>query len=71
MELSEMVVVAVNCRSELVVLEDGTTLPITNFFDEFGEDCDPDDATVIVAGREGFGYMVVELDFFDEEVSIH
>jgi len=71
MENEEATVVAINCVSRQVLLEDGTMIPITNFFDEDGDDCDPDDAIVIVAGREGFGYLTIELFDDFEEVLLH
>ena len=71
MKNEEATVVAINCQSRLVLLEDGTTIPITNFFDEDGDDCDPDEAIVIVAGREGFGYLTIELFDDFEEVLLH
>lgn len=71
MDQQEATVVAVNCETRLVILDDGRTLPIVHFFDDFGDDCEPDDAIVLVAGHDGFGYVTIELDFFDEEVSIH
>lgn len=72
MEQREVVVVAINCGLRQVLLDDGTMIPITNFFDEFGDDCEPDDALVVVAGNDGFGYLTIEL-FEDDfgKVTLH
>lgn len=44
-----------------VFLTDGTRLPIVAYVDEDGDDCDPGEATVIVAGDEVYGYLTIEL----------
>lgn len=43
------------------LLADGTVLPVTNWFDERGDDCGPEDAVWCVAGRDGFGWLSIDL----------
>lgn len=42
-----------------VVMSDGTVLPITDWFDCNGEDCEPDDAVMVVAGTDDIGWIDV------------
>lgn len=42
-----------------VVLADGTILPITDWFDSNGDDCEPDEAVMVVAGSDAFGWVDV------------
>lgn len=44
-----------------IVLADGTELPITDWFDRDGEDCDPADAVAVVAGSDEFGWIDVDV----------
>lgn len=44
---------AINFERELYRDADGFEHPITHWFGEFGEDCDPEDALTAVAGTEG------------------
>jgi len=46
----------------VVILEDDRLLPVTDWIDEEGDFCDPDDAIVCVAGDEEFGWITLELD---------
>jgi hypothetical protein len=39
-----------------LVLGNGTYLPVTNWVDADGEDCDPEDAVVGVAGSDDHGW---------------
>lgn len=57
--MSEVLIEAVNLRSNLVMLSDGSTMPITDYIDEDGDFCDPKDAITCVAG-EG-PYYVIDL----------
>ena len=45
-----------------VVMEGGRVLPIANMFDSSGEDCDADEAAVIIAGVQGYGFLTIELE---------
>ncbi len=49
-----------------VVMEDAQELPITNFFDSDGDDCDFDDAVTCVAGPDKDGLWVT-IDFREME----
>ena len=44
-------VAMVNVAARIAVMEDGQELPVTNAFDEDGDECDPEDAVACVAGR--------------------
>lgn len=58
-EWPEVEVVSLDKRT--VTLRDGTVLPITDFFDVFGEECEPIDAVACVAGTDDFGWLDVEI----------
>lgn len=45
-----------------VLLDDGTQLPITDYFDADGDDCEPARATVCVAGTDDFGWLTIDLE---------
>lgn len=45
----------------VVMFDDGRSLPITHYFDAFGDDCEPDDAVSCVAGAEGKGWYTIDL----------
>lgn len=47
-----------------VLLEGGTILPVTNWFDDNGDECEPDDAVSCVAGRDGYGWLSIDLGEF-------
>lgn len=60
----------INLSCGFVLMSDGESLPITNFLNEDGEECDgDDDAVAVVAGRDDYGYVAIRLDFY--EVTIH
>lgn len=46
---------------KLVFLDCGEVLPITNFFNAKGEDCDAFEAVVCVAGNDAFGWITVDI----------
>lgn len=46
----------------LCATDDGELLPVTDWFDEWGENCGPEDAVTCVAGREGYGWLTIELE---------
>lgn len=45
-----MDIAAINRAKRIAVLENGETIPITNFFEAGGDECDPSDAVTCVAG---------------------
>lgn len=61
MTREEAEIAFVHLDKHYVELTDGVKLPITDWIGSDGEDCDPEDATVIVAGYEGYGWITVEL----------
>jgi hypothetical protein len=63
-----MKVCFINRERSFVVMGDDTVIPITNFIDFDGEDCDPDDAYALVAGDEDFGWLTIEAPDFDTAV---
>ena len=53
---------ALNRALRIILLDDGKTYPITNWFDQNGDDCDPDDAEFAVAGPDSNGkWYTIEL----------
>ena len=59
--------VAMVHRGRAVALtEDGQELPITNAFDDDGDDCDLEDAVACVAGPDKDGmWLQIDLRMFD------
>lgn len=45
----------------VVILENRVVLPVTDFLDEDGEDCEPEDAVICVAGRDDYCWMTIRL----------
>lgn len=62
---------AVSRARGVAVLDNGERLPITNWFDFDGDECDPDDAVSVVAGpdRDGFWYAIDLFEF--EPIQVH
>tara|TARA_R100000808_G_C2084931_1_gene107438 strand:+ start:267 stop:461 length:195 start_codon:yes stop_codon:yes gene_type:complete len=60
----------INLDARFVLMDDGAQLPITNFFDDDGDDCDAEDAVVFVAGTEAYGWLTVEMPE-DREMRLH
>lgn len=50
--------------SRFVLMTDGEILPITKLLDDDGDECDLAVASACVAGRDGYGWLVI--DFFDD-----
>lgn len=57
-------VVAVNRGRQVALLEDGTVIPVTLWFDQDSEECLPSDAMVCIAGSEALGFWVIDLEDF-------
>lgn len=53
--------VVVRPSGSYVLLEDGETVPITEWLDCDGDECGPEDAVCCVAGTDAFGWIVIEL----------
>lgn len=53
---------ALNMGLRIILLDDGKTYPITNWFDASGNDCEPEDAEFAVAGPDSNGkWYTIEL----------
>lgn len=66
-----MAVEAINRAAGLVLMADGSTVPVTNWLDADGDECDWQDARVAVAGPASDGrWHMLDLDDF-EEVETH
>lgn len=61
----------INLDGAFIHMSDGTTLPITEFFDEHGDDCGPDNAVIIVAGSDSFGWLTIEILDGYKPVTVH
>jgi hypothetical protein len=51
----------VNLSDDYVVTSSGVRLPIVNWFDSDGEDCEKSCAVVVVAGDDVHGFLVIDL----------
>ena len=49
--------IAINLDDQVLLCQEGVILPITNWIDEDGEDCEQEEATCFVAGTEEHGYV--------------
>lgn len=57
---------AVNLDLRIVAFDDGSTVPITNLFDEWGEDYEPSEAVSAVAGPLPNGeWLALDLTEFE------
>lgn len=64
-------VVSVNIHSGIAVLDDGSFVPIVNYFGSDGEECCPDDAVAAVAGPiRGDLWISIDLSLFSD-VMVH
>lgn len=59
----------VDLDSRTVLLGDGTILPITDFLDGEGDDCEPREAVFCIAGTDGYGWLDIEI--FPRKVTLH
>lgn len=51
-------VYSINYHTRIAILTDDTILPITDFYDSDGNDCEPISAAACVAGREGMWFAI-------------
>lgn len=51
----------INLDTLEVLMDDGTVLPITDMFDDDGEECEADSAVSIVAGVQGVGFLSIDM----------
>lgn len=61
---------AVSLARAEAVLDDGTILPIVNWFDSEGEECDRTDAVVAVAGSNWLGWTAIDLEDFTFDTTL-
>lgn len=59
-------IAAIDLDYDKVILDDGTELPVTNWFDDDGDECDPDDAITCIAGTDEDGWLTIDLRQFGE-----
>lgn len=52
-----------------VTMASGEVLPITDMFDSNDEECEPDEAVMVVAGTDDYGWIDVEVS--REKVTVH
>lgn len=45
----------------VAVFKNDIIMPVTDWFDKDGEDCEPEEAFVCVAGADGFGWITITL----------
>lgn len=67
--MAEIVVEFINLTRGFVGLAGGRTIPITEYFDDSGDECEPDDAVCVVAGSDDFGWLSIEI--VGEQVTVH
>jgi hypothetical protein len=65
--MTELHVTMVHRRKRIAVASNGVAYPITHFFDEWGDDCEPEVALTCVAGA-GRTWFTVDLTRFQPPV---
>lgn len=60
-------IVYVDLNTMTATLNAGWSIPITNLFDDAGDECEPNDAVVAVAGSDSLGWWSVDLQWADAE----
>lgn len=68
--MSERTVMVAAITPECAISDDGEQFPVDHYLDEFGDECDADDAAVLIAGCDATGWVAIDLSAFDE-VAIH
>lgn len=56
-------VVSVNRQSGLVIFDNGEAFEVTHWIDEFGEECDPEDAVMAVSPAPNGLWADIDLTF--------
>lgn len=62
-------IAALNLNAGLFLDETGHTYPVTNWFDEDGDECPREEAATCVAGQGGCWFSLSIADFVDRAVS--
>jgi hypothetical protein len=58
-----MVIVATLYRRPMtIIVSDEESFPIVQWLGRDGEDCDPADAIVVIAGTDEMGWLTIDLD---------
>lgn len=52
----------ISLDGEYVLLDDGECLPVTNWINEDFEECKAEDAVLCFAGRDGYGWLSIEIN---------
>lgn len=63
--------VAIDFDSGVVIMSDDSVLPITNWFDEDGDECEADDAVSLVCGTGGVWVTISLAEFAGEPETMH
>lgn len=63
-------VLAINRTRRIAILNCDCQIPVTEWFDAEGKDCDPEDAIVCVCGDDAHGWFTVDLEEF-KTVTVH
>jgi hypothetical protein len=64
--VTQVLIELVNRTRAQAVSSTGVVYPVTNWFGDDGDDCEPNDAVVCVAGSEALGWLTIDLrDFKD------
>lgn len=61
-------VIAINLGQGIVLLDNDTILPISTYLDADGDECEPHDALVVVAGKDGMGWWAIDIEDFERSV---
>lgn len=56
-----MKILAVLLSEKIVLLDDHRYVEITDCFDARGDNCEPEDATVVVAGCDELGWLTIDV----------
>lgn len=57
-----------NLTQNYVLFTNGVSVPITDYFDDDGDECEADKATVCVAGSDAVGWFTIEISPASERV---
>ena len=62
--MKEVEPIAWNRSLHMLLLSDDSLVPIVSWLDEDGEDCDPQEAVVFIAGKDGLGWFACVVEEF-------
>jgi hypothetical protein len=58
-------IVAINRAEGLALTDADEVVPITNWLDAEGDECERDEAVMALAGQDGIGWFSLVLDHFE------